>query len=169
MGISLSIFLIAVGAILAWAVNAEVSGIDVQVAGVILVVVGVIGLVARSSSGRAGRFRQPRRRGVGWPEHDHRRARPVVQPEWASSAGSFSDFSPGWSRRRPCPARSGMGIVLTTLLGIAGALLGGFLATAFGFGDPIDELFDLSTWVAAIVGALIILFLWNTVRGRRLA
>ena len=46
MGISLSILLIAVGAILAWAVNAEVSGIDVQVAGVILVVVGVIGLIA---------------------------------------------------------------------------------------------------------------------------
>ena len=46
MGISLSIFLIAVGAILAWAVNAEVSGIDVQVAGAILMVVGVIGLIA---------------------------------------------------------------------------------------------------------------------------
>jgi hypothetical protein len=44
MGISLSILLIAVGAVLAWAVEAEVSGIDVQVAGVILVVVGVIGL-----------------------------------------------------------------------------------------------------------------------------
>ncbi len=67
------------------------------------------------------------------------------------------------------PGAERMGIVLTTLLGIAGALLGGFLATAFGFGDPIDEFFDLSTWVAAIVGALIILFLWNTVRGRRLA
>jgi len=46
VGISFSIFLIAVGAILAWAVSAEVSGIDVQVAGVILVVVGVIGLIA---------------------------------------------------------------------------------------------------------------------------
>ena len=46
MGISLSIFLIAVGAILAWAVNAEVSGIDVQVAGIILVVVGAIGFLA---------------------------------------------------------------------------------------------------------------------------
>jgi hypothetical protein len=46
MGISLSIFLIAIGAILAWAVNAEVSGIDVQVAGVILVIVGVVGLLA---------------------------------------------------------------------------------------------------------------------------
>jgi hypothetical protein len=46
MGISLSIFLIAVGAILAWAVETEVSGIDVQVAGVILVVVGTIGFIA---------------------------------------------------------------------------------------------------------------------------
>jgi uncharacterized protein DUF6458 len=46
MGISLSILLIAVGAILAWAVNAEVSGIDLQAAGVILVVVGVIGFIA---------------------------------------------------------------------------------------------------------------------------
>ena len=46
MGISLSILLIAAGAILAWAVNAEVSGIDLQVAGIILLIVGVIGLVA---------------------------------------------------------------------------------------------------------------------------
>jgi hypothetical protein len=46
MGISLSIFLIAVGAILAWAVETEVSGIDLQVAGIILVVVGIIGFIA---------------------------------------------------------------------------------------------------------------------------
>ncbi|HET9437773.1 MAG TPA: hypothetical protein VFO64_06205 [Gaiellaceae bacterium] len=42
----MSIFLIAIGAILAWAVDAEVSGIDIQVAGVILLVVGVIGFLA---------------------------------------------------------------------------------------------------------------------------
>jgi hypothetical protein len=46
VGISLSIFLIAIGAILAWAVDAEVSGIDIQVAGIILVVVGIIGFIA---------------------------------------------------------------------------------------------------------------------------
>jgi uncharacterized membrane protein YeaQ/YmgE (transglycosylase-associated protein family) len=65
------------------------------------------------------------------------------------------------------PGAEGVGIILTTLLGVGGALLGGFLATALGFGDPIDEFFDLSTWVAAIVGALIILYLWNLIRGRR--
>ena len=46
MGISLSILLIAVGAVLAWAVDYEVSGIDLQVAGFILVIVGAIGFVA---------------------------------------------------------------------------------------------------------------------------
>jgi hypothetical protein len=45
MGISLSIFLIAVGAVLTWAVSAEVSGLDVQTMGVILMVVGVLGFV----------------------------------------------------------------------------------------------------------------------------
>jgi uncharacterized membrane protein YeaQ/YmgE (transglycosylase-associated protein family) len=67
------------------------------------------------------------------------------------------------------PGGEGVGLILTTVLGIAGALLGGFLATALGLGDPIDEFFDLSTWVAAVAGALVILFVWNAIRGRRLA
>jgi hypothetical protein len=43
--IGTSLFLIAVGAILKYAVTAHVSGIDIQTVGVILMVVGVIGLV----------------------------------------------------------------------------------------------------------------------------
>jgi uncharacterized membrane protein YeaQ/YmgE (transglycosylase-associated protein family) len=66
------------------------------------------------------------------------------------------------------PGAERMGLVLTTVLGIAGALLGGFLATALGLGDPVDHFFDLSTWVAAVAGSLIILFLWNALRERRL-
>lgn len=45
MGISLSILLIAVGAVLAWAVDAEASGVDITTVGVILLVVGIIGLL----------------------------------------------------------------------------------------------------------------------------
>ena len=67
------------------------------------------------------------------------------------------------------PGSEGAGFILTTLLGIGGALLGGFLASVFGLGDPIDEFFDLSTWVAAVVGALVILFSWNAVSDRRTA
>jgi hypothetical protein len=45
MGIGVSLILIAVGAILTWAVNASVSGVDINTVGVILMVVGAIGLV----------------------------------------------------------------------------------------------------------------------------
>ena len=45
MYIGTSIFLIAVGAILKFAVTATVAGIDIQTAGLILIVVGIIGLV----------------------------------------------------------------------------------------------------------------------------
>ena len=45
MGIGVSLILIAAGAILTWAVNATVSGIDINTIGVILMVVGAIGLV----------------------------------------------------------------------------------------------------------------------------
>ena len=45
MGIGVGIFLIAVGAVLAFAVNASVNGIDIQSVGVILMIVGALGLV----------------------------------------------------------------------------------------------------------------------------
>lgn len=45
MGYGVSIFLLAVGAILTWAVDASVQGIDLQVVGVILMVVGAVGLM----------------------------------------------------------------------------------------------------------------------------
>jgi hypothetical protein len=45
MGIGVSIFLIAIGAILVWAVNAEVAGVDIDAVGVILMVVGGIGIL----------------------------------------------------------------------------------------------------------------------------
>jgi len=45
MGISVSILLIAVGAILTWAVTAEAEGIDITTVGVILLIVGLLGLV----------------------------------------------------------------------------------------------------------------------------
>jgi len=45
MGIGVSLILIAVGAILTWAVNATVSGLDINTVGVILMVVGLAGLI----------------------------------------------------------------------------------------------------------------------------
>ena len=45
MTIGTSLFLIAIGAILKYAVTAHVEGVDIQTVGVILMVVGVLGLV----------------------------------------------------------------------------------------------------------------------------
>jgi hypothetical protein len=45
MGISASLILAAAGAVLIWAVNASVSGLNIHVVGVILLIVGVIGFV----------------------------------------------------------------------------------------------------------------------------
>jgi hypothetical protein len=44
MGIGVSVFLLALGAILAFAVNASISGLDIHVIGYILMVAGAIGL-----------------------------------------------------------------------------------------------------------------------------
>lgn len=46
MGIGVSVFLIAVGAILAFAVEATAEGVDLDTVGVILMIVGAIGLLA---------------------------------------------------------------------------------------------------------------------------
>jgi hypothetical protein len=43
MGIGVSIFLVAVGAILAFAVSADVSGVDIHTIGWILMIVGIVG------------------------------------------------------------------------------------------------------------------------------
>jgi hypothetical protein len=45
MGTGVSLILIAAGAILTWAVNATVSGLNIHTIGVILMVVGAVGLV----------------------------------------------------------------------------------------------------------------------------
>jgi len=45
MGIGVSVFLLAAGAVLYWAVTGDVSGVNLDVVGIILMVVGAIGLL----------------------------------------------------------------------------------------------------------------------------
>jgi uncharacterized membrane protein YeaQ/YmgE (transglycosylase-associated protein family) len=59
------------------------------------------------------------------------------------------------------------GFIVTAIIGIVGALLGGLIARALGLGDPIDEFFDISTWLAAIIGAIVLLVIYRAVIGRR--
>jgi uncharacterized membrane protein YeaQ/YmgE (transglycosylase-associated protein family) len=65
------------------------------------------------------------------------------------------------------PGEDPGGIIVTTLLGIVGAIVGGFITRALGFGDPIDEFFDISTWLGAIIGSIVILLIYRAVFGAR--
>jgi uncharacterized membrane protein YeaQ/YmgE (transglycosylase-associated protein family) len=65
------------------------------------------------------------------------------------------------------PGEDPGGIIITTIVGVVGAMLGGFVARALGFGDPIDEFFDISTWIAAIIGAIALLVAYRAVTGGR--
>jgi len=58
------------------------------------------------------------------------------------------------------------GIIVTALIGIAGALVGGFLASALFGAHPLDEFFDISTWLTAIVGSVILLAIYRVVVDR---
>jgi len=59
------------------------------------------------------------------------------------------------------------GIVLATVLGIVGALLGGFLAKALFHVQTLDSFFNLSTWLTAIIGAVLVVLLARLVTGSR--
>jgi uncharacterized membrane protein YeaQ/YmgE (transglycosylase-associated protein family) len=65
------------------------------------------------------------------------------------------------------PGEDPGGLIVTTLIGIGGALLGGFLAGAIFDADPLDEFFDVSTWLTAIVGSILLLALYRVVIGAR--
>lgn len=65
------------------------------------------------------------------------------------------------------PGRQGGGWIVTLILGIVGALLGGFLASWL-FGVAMGGFFDIRTWVIAILGSVVVLLLYGLLtRGSR--
>ncbi len=60
------------------------------------------------------------------------------------------------------------GIIVTMLLGIIGALIGGFLGSRI-FGIGLQTFWNLQTWIVAILGALILLGIYRLIAGRRAA
>ena len=57
------------------------------------------------------------------------------------------------------------GIIVTTLIGIVGAIVGGLIASALDIGD-IDDFFDLGTWLIAIGGSVLLLLAYRAFTGR---
>ena len=64
------------------------------------------------------------------------------------------------------PGRQGGGWIITIILGIVGAIIGGFIGNAI-FGIELGTFFDLRTWLLAIGGAILVLLIYGlATRGR---
>lgn len=63
------------------------------------------------------------------------------------------------------PGRQGGGIFVTLLLGVVGALLGGWIGGMI-FGTGLQEFFSLQTWLLAIGGAIIVLLVYGLITKR---
>jgi uncharacterized membrane protein YeaQ/YmgE (transglycosylase-associated protein family) len=72
-------------------------------------------------------------------------------------------FIVGLIARAVKPGNDRMGIIMTTLLGIAGAFVARYLGQAMGLYTANEP----AGWIASVIGAVILLFLFAMVRGRR--
>lgn len=63
------------------------------------------------------------------------------------------------------PGKQGGGWIVTLLLGVVGALLGGWLGSVL-FGRGVEGFFDLGSWLLAIGGSIIVLLIYGLVVGR---
>ncbi|MBN9798127.1 GlsB/YeaQ/YmgE family stress response membrane protein [Pseudonocardia alni] len=64
------------------------------------------------------------------------------------------------------PGKDPGGIIVTLILGVVGALLGGWIGSAV-FGVGLGGFFNISTWLLAIVGSLILLGIYRVIVGRK--
>ncbi|MFJ9621278.1 GlsB/YeaQ/YmgE family stress response membrane protein [Streptomyces sp. NPDC101181] len=63
------------------------------------------------------------------------------------------------------PGRDPGGIVGTTLIGVAGAFVGGWLSSQFLDRPISNDFYDTATWIAAIAGSLVLLILYRLLFG----
>ncbi|MCP1065466.1 GlsB/YeaQ/YmgE family stress response membrane protein [Serratia symbiotica] len=60
------------------------------------------------------------------------------------------------------PGRENSGFILTIILGIIGAVLGGYISTIFGFGK-VDG-FNFGSFMVVVIGAIVILYVYRKIR-----
>lgn len=64
------------------------------------------------------------------------------------------------------PGKQGGGWLITLLLGVVGALLGGWLGSVL-FNAPLEEFFSIQTWLLAIGGSIVVLLIYGLLVGRK--
>ncbi|MDQ3372710.1 MAG: GlsB/YeaQ/YmgE family stress response membrane protein [Acidobacteriota bacterium] len=78
-------------------------------------------------------------------------------------------FLAGYLAKLIMPGPDGGGVILTTILGIVGAVVGGFLGSLLGF--PMVSSFDniggsIPSFLFAILGAIVVLAVYRLITGR---
>ena len=66
------------------------------------------------------------------------------------------------------PGNQGGGWLATLVLGVVGALLGGFIGSAI-FNVGLENFWSLQTWIIAILGSLLVLVIWGFITKNRRA
>jgi uncharacterized membrane protein YeaQ/YmgE (transglycosylase-associated protein family) len=64
------------------------------------------------------------------------------------------------------PGKRSQGLILTCVIGVAGALIGGWVASRLFHIHSLQGFFNLSTWLTAIAGAAVLLLAYHLVSGR---
>ena len=73
----------------------------------------------------------------------------------------------GWLAGLLVKGDEGLGVIGHVVLGLIGALLGGWVVSLLTGNDPMDGVFDISTIVTAVVGAVVLVLLGSMLMGRR--
>ena len=73
----------------------------------------------------------------------------------------------GWLAGLLVQGDEGLGVIGHILLGLVGALAGGYVVSLLTGNDPMDGVFDISTIITAVVGAVALVLIGGMVFGRR--
>ena len=73
----------------------------------------------------------------------------------------------GWLAGLLVKGDEGLGVIGHILLGLVGAIAGGFVVSLLTGNDPMDGVFDISTILTAVVGAVVLVLLGSMIMGRR--
>jgi uncharacterized membrane protein YeaQ/YmgE (transglycosylase-associated protein family) len=73
----------------------------------------------------------------------------------------------GLIARALMPGKQPMGFILTALLGMAGSFVGGYLGSLLRGGNRVWDVADPYNWIGAILGAILILFVYGLLAGRK--
>jgi uncharacterized membrane protein YeaQ/YmgE (transglycosylase-associated protein family) len=65
------------------------------------------------------------------------------------------------------PGKRQQGLIITCVIGIVGALLGGWVASKVFHVHSLNGFFHLSTWITAIIGAAVLLLIYHLVTSRQ--